>query len=111
MKQPPVTIDSELGKRISLTHELFADAFGWDCRPAYLAFVRLKPKPGMEKEALTELFARLARGRSEVRIVAPLPVVEEYALKCGYEKETEACGTPYLTDRVAKQATLSQYQG
>lgn len=103
-KQPPIIIDSETGIRLGLTSDLFEDAFCWDCRPAYLGFVRLRPRTEQTAVALTKFFEAVQKIHSEVRIVAPLPDVEEYALKHGFKKYYEVTGSPYVSDGEIKTA-------
>ena len=98
-KEYTIKLDSELGKRLNLTSDQFEDAFAWDCRPAYIGFVRLKPKNG---EALRRFFELGSRIYSTIVITAPSIAVIEMAKEYGYEYLSDAAGTPYLTDEDVK---------
>lgn len=94
-----IKLDSELGKRLNLTSDQFEDAFAWDCRPAYLGFVRLRPKT---KEALKRFFELGSKIYSTIVICAPLPDVYSMSKKYGYELKVDQAGLPYLTDESVK---------
>lgn len=94
-----IKLDSELGKRLNLTSDQFDDAFAWDCRPAYLGFVRLRPKT---KEALKRFFELGSKIYSTIVISAPLPDVYSMSQKYGYELKVDPAGTPYITDEASK---------
>ena len=94
-----IKLDDELGKRLGLTSDQFDDAFIWDCRPAYLGVVRLRPKT---KEALKNFFELGSKIYSTIVITAPLPDVYSMSKKYGYELKVDQAGTPYITDEASK---------
>lgn len=94
-----IMLNSELGKRLNLTSDQFEDAFAWDCRPAYIGFVRLRPKT---EEALRRFFELGSKIYSTIVISAPLPDVYSMSKKYGYELKVDQAGTPYITDEAVK---------
>lgn len=101
MREFTIKLDSDNAKRLGLTSDKFDDAFAWDCRPAYLGFVRLKAK---NQDALRTFFQLGSNIFSTIVISAPSPDVAEMSKEYGYELKTDPAGTPYLTDEVSKIA-------
>lgn len=99
-----ITIDSFLGKKLSLTSDLFNDAFVWDCRPVYLGVVRLIPQKGTEIPAYRSFLESTVEIYTPVRIIAPAPILCDIATQYGYVLKAEPCGTPYLTNEDTKHA-------
>ena len=105
MKKPGIiTINSFLGEKLSLTSDLFNDAFIWDCRPNYLGVVRLRPQKNTEKAAYRCFLESAKEIYTPVRIIAPDAILCDMAVQYGYELKFEPCGTPYLTNEATKHA-------
>ena len=94
-----IMLNSELGKRLNLTSDQFEDAFAWDCRPAYIGFVRLKPKT---EEALRRFFELGSRIYSTIVITCPTKDILEMSKEFCYEQKVDPAGTPYITDEAVK---------
>ena len=101
MKQSTIKLDDELAKRLALTHENFEDAFAWDCRPKYVALIRLRPK---NHQALLNFFEAGQQIYSEIRICAPNQEIIDTSKDYGYELKKDPAGLPYLTDEWYKLA-------
>ena len=99
MNKNIITINSEKGKLLGLTSDNFEDAFIWDCRPAYLGIVRLKPRSA---DGLKKFFDLGSKIYSTIIITAPDTDVEELSKYYGFEKKIDQAGLPYLTDETVK---------
>lgn len=107
MKEHTIKLDSEHAKRLGLTSDKFDDAFIWDCRPAYLGVVRLKPK---DEEALRTFFQLGSNIFSTIVITAPSKDVQDMSKEFGYELKVDPAGTPYLTDEASKMRSRQHIQ-
>ena len=94
-----IKLDSELGQRLNLTSDQFEDAFAWDCRPAYIGFVRLKPKTEAVLRRFFELGSRIY---STIVITCPTEDVLNMSKEFCYEQKVDPAGTPYITDEAVK---------
>lgn len=97
--EPTITMKSEKAKYLGIVPELFSDFFAWDCRPTYLAVIRLQPKVTREHEAYTAFFESLKYVVTPVRVISPLPEMLPYLEKYGFCKGVEPCGTPYFYNK------------
>ena len=108
VKEPAITMKSPKAELLGIKPELFEDFFAWDCRPKYIAVIRLQGRFPHEDEAYTGFFEALKYVVSEVRIVAPIQEIIPYLERYGFRKMTEPCGTPYYTNRLFFETNPAQ---
>lgn len=99
VKEPAITMETPKAELLGIKPELFEDFFAWDCRPTYLAVIRIQPRAIREQEAYTAFFESLKYVVTPIRVISPLPEMLPYLEKYGFYKDVEPCGTPYFYNK------------
>lgn len=99
MRKFTITLNSELGEKLNFTSDQFYDAFAWDCRPAYVGIIRLKPRTDTALQTFFEMGSKIY---STIVITAPDQKTIDMSKDYGYELRKDAAGLIYLTDEVSK---------
>lgn len=94
MKKYVIKIDSDEGKFIKFTSDLFESGTIWNRLPHGIYITNLLPRRECFFEALKTMFDELDRLHLKVRYVAPQPTVELFLIKRGYVRYIDAPGTP-----------------
>lgn len=94
MKNFLVKIDSDEGKYIKFTSDLFECGTIWNKLPRGVYITCLTPRRECFFEALKAMFDEIERLHLKFRYTAPQPPVELFLIKRGYVRYVDAPGTP-----------------
>lgn len=102
MKSYLISLDSDIGKKLGLTSDLFSHVIAWDYSPHMIYITSIWPVKGREEEAYTSLLERLAKIATPVEFTAPSELLKSLASKYCYDAETDPAGTPRLNNKASK---------
>lgn len=102
MKSYLINLDSDIGKKIGLTSDMFTDLIAWDYSPHMIYITSIWPVKGREEEAYTALLEKLAKIATPVEFTAPSELLRTLAKKYCYDAETDPAGTPRINNKASK---------
>jgi len=98
MLKPILQLNEPRAKTIGFLSRLFYSGVIWDRFPKGVYISSLYPREECFFEALETFFNALEEQGLKFRYSAPLPKIELFLIKRGYERYIDAPGTPFYTN-------------
>lgn len=92
--QPFVKLDLPTGKLIGFTSNYFEHTIVWNAMPVGIRFNALRPKPGVEDEAIQQLLVRINKVGLKANFLCPHPHLVKYLIDYHYSGYYDPAGSP-----------------
>lgn len=100
--QPFVKLDLPTGKLIGFTSNYFDHTIVWNAMPVGVRFNSLRPKPGVEDEAIKQLLVRINKLGLKANFLCPHPHLVKYLIDFRYSGYYDPAGSPMWANLSAK---------
>lgn len=92
--QPFVKLNSPTGKLIGFTKNYFEHTVVWNAMPVGIRFNALRPNPGVEDEAITQLLVRINKVGLKANFLCPHPHLVKHLINFRYSGYFDSAGSP-----------------
>lgn len=92
--QPFVRLDMPTAKLIGFTSNYFYSTVVWNAMPVGIRFNSLRPKPGLEDEAISQLLVRINKLGLKANFLCPQPVLIRHLIDFHYVGYVDPAGSP-----------------
>ena len=93
-----IRVDSEVGKIIGFTSDLFERGTLWNSLPKGIYVNDIYTLPGKEDEAMEHLLERVKTLKIRIKFIAPRPEVSHHLKQHGFFYYKDQAGTPFYVN-------------